>query len=77
MSLILSADEIAEVTERQQRPAQIRQLAAMGIPFRIRADGAPVVSRAAFDQAMGKGAPKQRAVEPDFSMFHAAQKKTA
>lgn len=76
--LILSQSEIAEITERVRPSAQIRRLTQLGIPFRIRADNVPIVSRAAFEQAMGaQGALQRRASEPDFSTFHAAQKTTS
>lgn len=43
--LLLTDDEVAALTGRQRRPAQKRELRALGIPFRERTDGTIVVLR--------------------------------
>lgn len=53
MSLTLTHKEIETVTGRKKFSAQVRQLQRMGIECKRAADGSPVVSRLAFEQAMG------------------------
>ena len=43
--MLLTAREVAELTGRERRPAQRRALDAMGVPYRVRPDGSPSVSR--------------------------------
>lgn len=43
--MILSDAEVAVLTGRQRRPAQKKQLRALGVPFRERTDGTIVVLR--------------------------------
>lgn len=64
MSLTLTPDELAELTDRHTRPAQIRVLKAMGVPYLD--DGRRVkVLREALT-ARGATPPLR---EPDFSIF--------
>jgi len=53
MSIYLNKYEIQEITHRLRCSAQIRALQDMHIPHKIRPDGTPLVSRSAFEQAMG------------------------
>ncbi len=53
MSIVLSREEVRDVTDCAQRAAQRKQLDALGIPYRVRADGWPVVDRSAYAKAMG------------------------
>lgn len=63
MSLVLSQQEIADLTGRMRRSAQLRQLAFMGIPYRERSDGTLVVLRihAITVEAATPPAPQRRA----------------
>lgn len=45
MPITLSRSEISALTERATRPAQMRQLEAMNIPYLVRADGSLAVLR--------------------------------
>lgn len=51
--LTLSREEIREVTGSAQRAPQRQHLDALGIPYRVNAEGWPVVDRRAYHQAMG------------------------
>ena len=63
--MLLTDDEIRELTGRERRPAQVRQLNAMGIAFKQRADRSIVVLRAHVDQVLGAPVPaRQRAARP-------------
>jgi len=53
MSDYLSDKEISDLTERIQRKAQMRQLDAMGITYRVRADFSLAVLRAHRDKMFG------------------------
>ncbi len=41
--MILTQDEIQRYTNKKRHTAQARELKAMGIPFKQRSDGSPVV----------------------------------
>lgn len=45
MTLVLTAQELTELTGRCRAKPQARQLAHMGIPFRTRSDGSLAVLR--------------------------------
>ena len=51
--MLLTSDEIQQLTARRTTRAQARALAAMGIPYRSRPDGSLVVSRQVVDVALG------------------------
>lgn len=74
VTLILSYEEIRAITSRSRYGAQARALAQMGISYRLRPDGFPLVSRAHFEQIMGtdaSSAPKH-IVEPNWDALNAA-----
>lgn len=73
-SLVLSHEELRVVTGRKRHTAQARALAEMGISFRVRPDGFPLVSRAHFHQALGTemSTRKQRTTEPNWGAIDAA-----
>lgn len=60
--MILTPEEIVELTGRTRANAQARVLNALGIPHRPRPDGSLVVARASVDAALGV-AQKQAKVE--------------
>jgi len=67
-SIFLTRDELKGVTGRTQRAAQIRALCDMGIDFKIRPDGSPLVSRLAYERALGGFDIKSAKIEtPDLS----------
>lgn len=41
--MILTADELRLLTKKRRASAQARELKWMGIPYRVRSDGSPVV----------------------------------
>jgi hypothetical protein len=51
--MLLSPDEIAELTGKVRPAAQRAELLAMGIPFRLRRDGSVAVLRSAVQVALG------------------------
>jgi hypothetical protein len=54
--IFLSKDELAALTGRKRPTAQARALAGMGIPYRRRPDGSPVVLRIHLDTFGGTDA---------------------
>lgn len=50
--MFLTADELADLTDRRRRDAQCAALTAMGIPFRVSADGRPKVLRAEVERLL-------------------------
>lgn len=55
-AMFLDAEEIQQMTDRKTRVAQRRMLNALGIVYRIRADGGLLVLRAHVEHELG-GAP--------------------
>lgn len=49
----LDRSDLIKITNAQTRDKMKRRLDEMGVPYRCYADGWPVVSRIAFEQAMG------------------------
>lgn len=49
----LSRQEIKEITGANWKSRQVEILSQLGVPFKIRADGCPIVSRLAYEQSMG------------------------
>ncbi len=66
--ICLTDKEIEEITGKHRYRAQVRALGRMGLQCRVRPDGRPIVSRAAFEQVMGTNTELQ--VEPDFEALH-------
>ena len=54
--MVLSPEELAELTGKRRAAAQIAELKAMGIPFRIRRDGKPTVLRVVVMSELGHSA---------------------
>lgn len=52
--LLLSPDELSELTGKATAPAQARVLDAIGIPYRIRPDRSLIVLRLAVESALGQ-----------------------
>lgn len=50
---ILSKSELVNITYSHTRDKMRKRLDEMGVPYRCYSDGWPVVSRLAFEQAMG------------------------
>lgn len=61
--LVLSPDELAELTHLERPSAQIEALKAMRIPYRERPDGTPLVVRS--DVPLLRDKPAHE--EPDFA----------
>lgn len=63
--MILSPEQLAELTARKRQNGQIRALKAMGIPYRQRHDGSIVVLRSAVETIGGSSKPKR---EPELNL---------
>jgi len=65
--MLLSQDELVELTRRERPAAQARVLRQLGIPYRVHpSDGALLVSKAAAESALGAQAVEQPAeLSPD------------
>jgi len=72
--LVLSHVELQAITGRNRYRAQARILARLGITYRLRPDGFPLVSRAHFEAIMGPDTPSpdRKAEEPNWSALDAA-----
>jgi hypothetical protein len=72
--MFLDNEEIAEMTDRKTRVAQRRMLNALGIVYRIRADGGLLVLRSHVERELG-GAPavatKKKEFIPNWSAANA------
>lgn len=53
LDICLTKHELIEITHKQRPKAQAIALALMNIPFRLRPDGSILVSRLAFENALG------------------------
>lgn len=51
--LVLTREEVRELTGSYRRDHQRRHLTAMGVPYVVNASGWPVVDRQAYAKAMG------------------------
>jgi len=65
----LTKQEIKDITGAHWHARQIEILADLGIPCKIRPDGLPIVSRLAYEQAMGAqpGTAANDEIQPDFT----------
>ncbi len=50
--MVLTNAEIIEITGKSRYRAQAMALARMGVPYLIRPDGRPIVSRIAFERVV-------------------------
>lgn len=64
MSILLSDDELAELTQRQRASKQREVLLQLAIPFKIRPDGSLVVLRAAMEAALGYAQTNHKPTSP-------------
>jgi hypothetical protein len=58
--MILTRDEIVELTGKQRLPAQVRVLDALAVPYRRRPDGTIVI----FREAIHHAPPQDRPTSP-------------
>ena len=64
--MFLNQDELKELTGFSRRHHQCQQLAALGIPFKVRWNGSPIVLKKAVEQTLGlRGPAALRNSEPD------------
>lgn len=68
--MILTPDELAALTGKVRRDAQVRALRFMGIDHKVRPDGTVAVLRSHAEKVLGGESPssKVKRTEPDFSM---------
>jgi len=66
--LVLSEDELRELTGRVRRDSQMTQLRTLGIEGRQRGDGSIVVDRSHYNSVMGVAdvEPKEKEWEPNW-----------
>jgi hypothetical protein len=69
--MILTSDELVELTERRRSSSQVKVLRFMGIEHRVRPDGSVAVLRAHVEATMGGGGAtvekKQKPFEPNWA----------
>jgi hypothetical protein len=58
--VFLTPEEISDLTGRRRRDAQRTQLNAMGVEYRVRADGSIAIMRAHVERLFGAQAPAGR-----------------
>ncbi len=74
--MVLTNAEIIEITGKSRYRAQAMALARMGVPYLIRPDGRPIVSRIAFERVVGDDDARQiEEVSPNFGALDAASTK--
>jgi hypothetical protein len=68
--MILTPEELAALTGKVRRDAQVRALRFMGIDHKVRPDGTVAVLRSHAEKVLGGEQPsgKVKRTEPDFSM---------
>ena len=69
-AMFLDRDELAQLTSRRRRNAQVHMLRAMGIEHRVRPDGSVAVLRAHVEQTFGlepSAKHHEQNTEPDWS----------
>lgn len=64
-ALVLSCDELVELTNRKRSDAQVATLKHMGIPFAARPDGSLVVLRSVAEALLGATMPALIEPEPE------------
>lgn len=62
--MILTADQLEEITGKRRSRSQVDVLAALGIPYKVRPDGKVIVLRAAFEVALGYASTPKRSTPP-------------
>ena len=70
MSVWLTPNEVAELTDCKRRSSQCKRLSEMSIPFRPNYAGRPLVERAAVLKY--KDRPERKPTEPDWDAIKAA-----
>ena len=74
--IYLTSREVEDITGKQRYRAQARALARMGVHFLTRPDSRPIVSRLAFESAMGNDAAHLIEAEPNFEALDVTQTQT-
>lgn len=72
--MFLTDEEVAELTGRVRRAAQLRALRSMGIEHRTRPDGSIAVLRSHLEKLLGgtaTAAPTMKRQEPNWEAFDA------
>ncbi|HBP27892.1 MAG TPA: hypothetical protein DD666_00570 [Advenella kashmirensis] len=62
--ILLTDEEVIELTDRKKRESQRKVLNELSIPFRIRPDGSLVILRAAMEVALGHEEKNKRSASP-------------
>ncbi len=66
--MLLTEDELIELTGMQKRAAQCRVLDAIRVPYRVRPNGSIIVLRAAVDLALGGVPAAQAPKQPELRL---------
>lgn len=74
-NMLLTSEELESLTNKKRCDAQVKALNAMGVPFILRGDGSPAVSRLFVDRKLGAidKAPVRLRKEPNWSGANAPQ----
>lgn len=70
--ILLSRDELAELTGKATPAAQARVLDAIRVPYLKRPDGSIIVSRVVVETVLGQQAAQQRTGRPQIRPRHEA-----
>ncbi len=70
--MILSHEELIELTGKKAKPAQVQALRYIGLEFRLRPDGSPIVLKSHVEKVFGgsqesKNDDPYYGIMPDFS----------
>lgn len=67
-SITLSNHELIELTQKVRYKAQCSVLASLGVPFKIRKDGTPVVLRSSLEATLGNAPKNQKQATPSLRL---------
>jgi hypothetical protein len=71
--LTLTHEEIVEITGKKRPRSQREELRQIGIPFRLRSDGSPIVLRAVVEMELGYAPKETRPASPRLRVPQARQ----
>lgn len=67
---ILDEEELFKLTGKRRKPDQCKALRAMGVPHRVRIDGAPIVTREGVNQYCGADAKREEKATIDLRVIN-------
>jgi len=73
--MFLNRDELKELTGKVRRPSQVCVLQQMGINFKLRPDGYPIILKSHIEKKLdGSAESKNKRKEPDWNALNAENK---